>query len=387
MNNFTYDNKTKVIFGKSTEDCVGSETKKYSDKVLLHYGGGSIKKTGLYDRVLKSLKEADVEVIELGGVSPNPRLTLVNEGIKICKENNIGFILAVGGGSVIDSAKAIGVGVCYEGDVWDFYEYKASPKKTLPLGVILTIPAAGSETSPGSVITNQAKKLKRGMGAICMRPEFCILNPELTFTLPDYQTACGAADMLAHVMERYFVATKNVDLTDRLCEATMKSIILQAKKLVINPNDYEARAEIMLSGTIAHNDSLDVGRGGDWASHEMEHELSAMNDIAHGAGLAIIFPAWMKHVYKENPDKFVQFFTRVFNIDENHENREETILLGIKALEEFYKELGLPTRLSDVDFDNSLIPEMATKAVKGGTLGNFKTLTSVDTEKIYNLAK
>lgn len=387
MNNFTFENKTKIIFGKQSEENVGIETKKYADKVLLHYGGGSIKKSGLYDRTIKSLKEQNIEIFELGGVAPNPRLTLVHEGIKICRENDIGFILAVGGGSVIDSAKAIGVGFYYEGDVWDFYEYTATPEKTLPLGVVLTIPAAGSETSPGSVVTNEAKKLKRGMGHVCMRPVFAILNPELTFTLPDYQTACGAADMLAHVMERYFVPTKNVDLTDRLCEATMKSIIIQAKKLVVNPKDYDARAEIMLSGTIAHNDSLDIGRGGDWASHEMEHEISAMNDIAHGAGLAIVFPAWMKYVYSENPDKFVQFFTRVFNIEENHENREETILLGIKALEDFYKEIGLPTRLSDVDFDNSLIPEMAVKAVKGGTLGSFKQLTNVDVEKIYNLAK
>ncbi|MBN2617111.1 MAG: iron-containing alcohol dehydrogenase [Spirochaetales bacterium] len=386
MNNFIFKNGTKVIFGKSTEELVGIEVKKYTDKVLLHYGGGSIKRTGLYDTIIKSLDEHNIEVFELGGVKPNPRLTLVQEGIDLCRSKNIDFILAVGGGSVIDSAKAIGVGVNYEGNVWDFYDYKTSPEKSINLGVILTIPAAGSETSPSSVITNEKERLKRGVTADCMRPEFAILNPELTYTLPDYQTACGAADMLAHVMERYFVQTEDVRFTDRLCEATMKTIIEQAEKLIYDTESYAARSELMWCGTVAHNDILDTGRGGDWASHSMEHEISAMNDIAHGAGLAIVFPAWMKYVYRENKGKFLQFTTRVFNIDQNFDDPDETILKGIKALETFFTNIGLPTRLSDIEFDESLIPEMAQKATLNGPIGSFKSLLKDDVEKIYNLA-
>jgi alcohol dehydrogenase YqhD (iron-dependent ADH family) len=389
MYNFTFKNKTKIIFGKSTEEAVGLETAKYSDKVLLHYGGGSIKKTGLYERIKKSLSEQNIEIFELGGVLPNPRLSLVQEGIKLCKSENIGFILAVGGGSVIDSAKAIGIGVCYDGDVWDFYDYKKSPEKMLSLGVVLTIPAAGSESSSGSVITNSEKKLKRPCGAECMRPDFAILNPELSFTLPSYQTACGISDMFAHTMERYFTQTKNVELTDRLCEAVMKTIINQGRILLDNPDDYSARAEIMWCGTIAHNDITDTGRVSDWASHDMEHEISAMNDIAHGAGLSIVFPAWMKYLYKENINRFVQFATRVFNIDPDFDRPEQTALKGIKALESFYKELKLPTRLSEVGFDETLIPEMAEKASlkDSKTLGNFKKLKQKDIEAIYNLAR
>jgi len=388
MNNFVFENKTRVIFGKDSEKSVGSETLKYSNKVLLHYGGGSIKKTGLYDRVVKSLKEENIEIFELGGVLPNPRVDLVREGIELCRKEDIGFILAVGGGSVIDSAKAIGIGYFYDGDVWDIYDYKVSVDKMLPLGVVLTIPAAGSETSPGSVITNVDKELKRGFGALCMRPVFSILNPELTFTLPDYQTACGISDMFAHVMERYFVPTKNVDLTDRLCEATMKTIINQAYNILKNPMDYNARAEIMYCGTVAHNDSLDPGRGGDWASHEMEHEVSAVTDVAHGAGLSIIFPAWMKYVYKENMDKFIQFFTRVFNIEQDFENPENTVLRGISTLESFYKDLKLPIRLSEIDFDSSRVDELAKKASfdSSRTLGAFKVLNKDDIKEIYKLA-
>lgn len=389
MNNFTFQNETKIIFGTSTEENVGVETKKYADKVLLHYGGGSVKKTGLYDRVIKSLTDQNIQIFELGGVMPNPRLSLVNKGIEICKSEDIGFILAVGGGSVIDSAKAIGIGACYDGDVWDFYDFKNSPEKMLSLGVVLTIPAAGSESSNGSVITNEEKKLKRSCDATFMRPDFAILNPELTFTLPEYQTACGISDMFAHTLERYFTQTKNVELTDRLCEAVMKTIISQGRKLMENPDDYSARAEIMWSGTVAHNNITDTGRQTDWASHDIEHEISAMNDIAHGAGLSIVFPAWMKYVYKENMSMFVQFAARVFNIDPDFDNPELTVLKGIKALESFYKELNLPIRLSDVGFDESLIPEMARKATLNDskTVGNFKKLNQADIVSIFNLAR
>ena len=273
MNNFTFENKTEVIFGKGTEENVGKEVIRYTNKVLLHFGGGSIKKTGLYSSVTKSLKDNGVEIFELGGVKPNPRVSLVREGIEICRKEDIGFILAVGGGSVIDSAKAIGIGYHYSGDVWDIFEYKYKATEMLPIGVVLTLPAAGSETSSSCVVSNDENELKRPYGHPSMRPEFCILNPELTFTLPDYQTACGISDMLAHVMERYFVPTKNVALTDRLCEATMKTIINEAYNIIKNPEDYNARAEIMWCGTVAHNDILDTGRGGDWASMKWNTKL------------------------------------------------------------------------------------------------------------------
>ena len=300
MRNFNYKNGTEIIFGKNTEEKVGSEIKKYTNKVLLHYGGGSIKASGLYDKVVSSLKEANIEIVELSGVKPNPRVSLVREGIELCRKHNIDFILAVGGGSVIDSSKAIAAGVNYDGDVWDLFIGTPIKHTCLKLETILTIPAAGSETSPGCVITNEDGWYKRSCGHQSLRPVFSILNPELTFTLPKYQTSCGIADMIAHILERYFTNEKNVDLTDRLCEATLKTIMENALRLNVNPNDYNARAEIMLSGMIAHNDSLSMGRVGDWATHDIEHELSGIYDIAHGAGLSIIFPAWMKYVYKHD---------------------------------------------------------------------------------------
>jgi alcohol dehydrogenase YqhD (iron-dependent ADH family) len=316
-------------FGKETEAQVGLETKKHADKVLLHYGGGSIKQSGLYDIIIQSLKDAGVGYVELSGVQANPRLSLVYEGIKICREEYISFILAVGGGSVIDSAKAISVGVPYDGDVWDFYTGQAKVDKALPIGTVLTIPAAGSESSPSSVITNEDGWYKRGLSSEHIRPVFSILNPELTYTLPDYQTACGAADIMAHIMERYFTNVKSVELTDRLCEATLKTMINNVPKVLLNPLSYSARAEIMWAGTIAHNDLLGTGRAGDWASHDIEHELSAIYDIAHGAGLAIIFPAWMSYVYKQDISRFAQFAARVWDVEYNAFNPEETALKGI----------------------------------------------------------
>ncbi len=388
MENFIFQNRTKIIFGKDTETEVGGETGLIGKKVLLHYGTGSIKKTGLYDRVLTSLKESGIDVVELGGVKPNPRLSLVHEGIRICKDQKIDCILAVGGGSVIDSAKAIGVGYYHDGDVWDFYDYKTAPEKMLPLGVVLTIPAAGSETSSSSVISNEEKQLKRGLTAACMRPDFCILNPELTYTLPDYQTACGISDMLAHTMERYFTPTKNVDLTDRLCEAVMVSIINQAYKVFENPKDYAARAEIMWAGTVAHNDLTGTGRAQDWASHGMEHEISALTDVAHGAGLAIVFPAWMKYVYKTDIGRFLQFAKRDFGMEDNKSDPESTVMKAIEALENFYRDIKMPVRLSEIGFDESQIDIMADKATFNNTqtIGGFKKLTRDDVKAIYTLA-
>ncbi|MDA3900255.1 MAG: iron-containing alcohol dehydrogenase [Spirochaetes bacterium] len=388
MLNFDFYNKTKIFFGKDVELQAGSLCKATGAKVLLHYGGGSIKKSGLYDRIVKSLNDADVQFVELGGVQPNPRLSLVKEGIELCRKEKIGLILAVGGGSVADSAKAIGVGVEYAGDVWDFYMGKASPEKMLPVAVVLTIPAAGSEASPSSVISNEEAELKKGLTNIILRPEFSLLNPELTYTLPDYQTACGIADMLAHVMERYFTTTKGVELSDRLCESVMKTVIHQAYRVMQNPEDYTARAEIMWAGTIAHNDMIGCGRSQDWSSHGIEHEISAIYDVAHGAGLSVVFPAWMKHVYKSNVGRFARFAHEVFNVDYDFENPESTALQGIAELEQFFRDINLPVRLSDMDIDDTNIEKMASKVTDDGshTIGGFKELTKSDIQNILNLA-
>ena len=387
MLNFTYQNATRLILGKGVEETIGTEVKKYSNKVMLHYGGGSIKTTGLYEKVMNSFKKAGVEVVELGGVKPNPRVSLVRKGIEICRREGIDFIVAVGGGSVIDSAKAIAAGVNFEGDVWDLFSGTAINHDILKIATIVTIPAAGSESSTGSVITNEDSGLKRSTGHPTMRPIFSILNPELTFTLPKYQTSCGVADMLAHVMERYFVNEKNVDLTDRLCEATMKSIIENGLRLMKNPDDYNARAEIMLCGTIAHNGSLDIGRGGDWASHAIEHELSGMYDIAHGAGLSIIFPAWMKFVYKHDVNRFAQFGNRVFNLEINLNNPEETALLAIKKLEEFFKDMELPISFKDAGLPSDRIEDMAKKLVSDrDCVGSFVKIREKEAVEIYKLA-
>ncbi|UZQ83293.1 iron-containing alcohol dehydrogenase [Thermoanaerobacter sp. RKWS2] len=389
MENFVFSSPTKIIFGKGTEHQVGEEVKKYSNKVLFCYGGGSIKKSGLYDKVVNSLKEAGVEFIELSGVKPNPRLSLVQEGIKLCRENNIDFILAVGGGSVIDTAKAIAMGVPYEGNVWDFFAGKAQLEEALPVGVILTIPATGSEASDATVITNEDGWFKKGFHHDLIRPKFAIMNPELTYTLPNYQTACGVADIMAHVMERYFTNVKNVDLTDRLCEATLKTVINNVRIVLKDPANYNARAEIMWAGTIAHNDLLSTGRIGDWASHRIEHELSAIYDIAHGAGLAIIFPAWMKYVYKHDINRFVQFAVRVWDVDLPYENLEDIALEGIRRMTEFFKEIGLPVTLKEAGISDDRFEEMANKCTDNGNkkLGNFVKLGKEDVINIYKLAK
>ena len=384
MENFIYQNQTKIIFGKDTENLVGEETKNYSKKILLHYGKSSIKKSGLYDRVIESLKNSGVEYIELSGVVPNPRLSLVREGIKLCRENNIDFILAVGGGSVIDSAKAIALGVCYEGDVWDFFSKQIQIEKALPVGVILTIPAAGSESSRATVITNKEEGRKIGIGNEILRPKFSILNPTLTMTLPDFQTVCGVADMMAHVMERYFTNTKNVDFIDKLSEATLRSIIKNCRKVLKEPNNYEYRAEIMWAGTVAHNGLLGTGREEDWASHKIEHELSAFYDVAHGAGLAVIFPVWMKYVYKHDIKIFLQFAKNVWEIKDGTD--EQIALKGIESTKNFFKEIGLPTTLKELEIDDKNLEEMAKKCVGGNSIGNFLKLNKDDVLKIYKLA-
>jgi len=388
LRNFEYLSPTKIIFGHDAELEVGKEVARYGKKVLLHYGGGSVKSSGLYDKVISSLQAEGIEFIELGGVKPNPRVGLIREGIKICREQEIDFILAVGGGSVIDSAKAMGIGVPYDGDVWDFYEGKAVPEKSLPVGVIVTIAAAGSETSNSSVITNEDGWFKRGLNVNVTRPVFAIINPELTYTVSNYQTACGAVDIIAHVMERYFTNEKNVDLTDRLCEATIKSVIKNAPLVLKNPDDYNARAEISWAAATAHNGYLGVGRIEDWASHQIEHELSAKYDLAHGAGLAIVFPAWMKYVYPHDVQRFAQFAVRVFDVEYDLENPEKTALEGIKRFEGFCQAMGMPTRLNDIDVKEDVLDELADKCRKSrtGTTGFFVKLNRDDIVNIFKLA-
>lgn len=389
MQNFAFSNSTKIIFGKNTEKQVGVETAQWGKKVLLHYGGGHIVRSGLKDTVIHALKEAGIEFIELGEVKPNPRLSLVNEGIKLCREHQVDFILAVGGGSVIDSAKAIGIGVPYNGDVWDFYSGKAKVEKTLPVGVILTLPASGSESSDSSVITKEEGWLKRGCGGPAMRPKFAILNPELTFSIPPYQTACGIADMMAHVMERYFTNVHDVGFTDQLCEATLRSIIHYAPIVIEEPENYNARANIMWAGTVAHNDLLHTGRIGDWASHNIEHELSGIYDVAHGAGLAIIFPAWMKYVYHHDVDRFVQFAVRVWGVEQDYYYPERTALEGIRRLQEFFRQIGLPTTLKEAGIPDDRLEEMAAKCTADDTQlqGSFVQLSQSDVLEIYKLAR
>jgi alcohol dehydrogenase YqhD (iron-dependent ADH family) len=386
MENFVFQNATKIIFGKGTEAETGRECARFAKKILLHYGGGSIKKSGLYDRVRKSLQEAGVAYVELAGVKPNPRLNLVQEGIRICRESRIELVLAVGGGSVIDSAKAIAIGVPYQGDVWDFYTKKVPVQESLPVGVVLTIPAAGSESSNGSVITNEQGMYKKDAGAECMRPKFALMNPELTFTLPPYQTACGAADIMAHVMERYFTRVSSVDFTDRLCEATLRTIIENVPVALAQPDDYDARAEIMWAGTIAHNDLLGTGRIGDWGSHMIEHELSGIYDVAHGAGLAVVFPAWMKYVYKNDVNRFARFAVRVWGVEPRFDWPERTALEGIGRTRSFFRDIGLPTTLAELGVADDRMEEMAKKATEKGPLGSFIKLGVKDVVSIYQLA-
>jgi hypothetical protein len=378
MEDFSYCWPTKILFGKGTENNVGKEIN--GKKVLLHYGGGSIKKSGLYDRVVTSLKESGIEYVELSGVVPNPRLDKVKEGIELCRKENIDFILAVGGGSVIDSAKAIAAGAPYDGDVWDFFK-GTEIKKTLPIGTILTISAAGSEASDATVISNGNRKL--AAVSELLRPRFSILNPELTSTLPKFQVACGIADMFAHIVERYFTNTPSVDLTDKLCEATFRCIVKNAKTLVNDPADYDSAAEIMWASTVAHQGILSPGREEDWASHLIEHEVSAFYDITHGAGLAVIIPAWMRYVYKHDVARFAQFAKEVWGVGAS--NDEEAALKGIEQTKSFFKELDLPTTLKELEIDNAKFEEMA-KACAEKSVGCFVKLSSEDIVKIYELA-
>lgn len=390
MVNFEFQNPAKIIFGKGMISKVGEEIKKYgAKKVLLVAGGGSIKRNGVYDTVRKSLDEAGIAVCELWGVQPNPLLSKVLEGAEICKKEGIGFVLAVGGGSVIDTAKGIGVAATNEGDVWDFYMgIRNKIEHCLPIGVVLTIPAAGSETSYASIITNSDGNYKRGIHDNIVIPKFAIIDPETSYSLSQYQMACGSSDILAHLMERYFTTVEHTELTDRMIEGACVTIINNALKAVKNPTDYDTRAEIMITSTFAHNNMLDCGRIGDWGSHNIEHELSGSYNIAHGAGLSIIFPAWMKYVWKSNPAKFVQFGQRVWGINSYPYDTEYTVTQMIRRLEDWYKQLGLPTRLSEIGIDGSQFEAMAERALvnRESGLGNFVKLKRQDIIEIFKLA-
>lgn len=387
MNSFEYHNPTKLVFGKDSVEKLPVLLSKKHKKILLHYGGGSIKKSGLYDKIIKLLDQTSVEVIELSGVEPNPKLSLVRKGIKICKEEDISFILAVGGGSVIDSAKAIATGALQEEDIWKCYTGENSFSKALPIGVILTLPATGSETSSSSIITNEEGMLKRGIEHDCLRPEFAILNPELTLTLPEHQTFAGIVDIISHVLERYFTHTTNVDLTDKLSEATLKSVIMNGYKLKENPKDYNARAEIMLSGTIAHSDILGLGREEDWGSHRIGHEITGLYGITHGVTLAIVLPAWMKYVYKENINRFVKFAVNVFDVSEDNKTPEAIALEGIEKFEAFIKDINMPVSLTEYDIPTDKFELMAEKCTEKGPVGRFKPLFKEDVVNILELAK
>lgn len=387
MNNFNFYSPTFFIFGKERENETGKYIKRFGGtRVLIHYGGGSVIKSGLLDRVKASLDAENIYYTELGGVMPNPRSGLVYKGIDICKKENIDFVLAVGGGSTIDSSKAIALGTEYEGDFWDFYEGKPV-EKALPVATILTISAAGSEGSSGSVITHEKGMLKRACNSDALRPVFSILNPELTYTLPNYQTACGATDMIAHVMERYFTNTTNVEITDRLCEGILLTIIKEAPIALAIPNDYESRANLMWAGMVAHNDICGVGRDQDWSSHQMEHELSAFYDVAHGAGLAVMFPAWMKFVIHHDINRFAQFAVRVWGCEMDFEKPENTARQGIAKFEQFLISIGMPVSFSDLDAKEEDIPTLVkTLGLGNHTLGSFVKLTEKDVSKIYKLA-
>jgi alcohol dehydrogenase len=387
MENFVFENPTRIIFGKDTHKVVGKEVKKYSDRILLHYGMGSIKKSGLYDRIIQSLKKEKIEFFELGGVKPNPGLDLTIKGSGICRKEGIDFILAAGGGSVIDSAKAIALNVPYKGgNMWDFVTGRAVPVTALPVGVILTIPASGSESSDAAVITNEDRMIKKGYHSDLIRPVFAILNPELAFTLPDQQLASGAADIMAHVMERYFTRTKNTDLTDRLCEAAMRTVMENAPLALKYRRDYNATAELMWAGNLAHNGLLSTGRTGDWGSHKIGHELSTCYGVPHGSSLSIVFPAWIKYVYNRDIDMFYKFSVRVFDVDPCFGTPEDVINKGIERLVSFYRKLGLPTSLGEIGAGKEKFEEMAEKATLYGPIGNYIRLEMQDVINIYNLA-
>lgn len=389
MNNFVFYSPTEFVLGKATEMQVGALARKHgARKVMIVYGGGSVVRSGLLDRVKQSLREAGVEFCLMGGVQPNPVDTKVYEGIDLCRREQADMLLPVGGGSVIDTAKAIAAGVLYEGDFWDFYIGKAKVMEALKVAVVLTIPAAGSEGSGNTVITklDSLQKLSLRVPEL-LRPVFSIMNPELTYTLPPFQTACGIADMMVHIMERYFTNTQDVEIGDRLCEGTLIAIIKEAYRVKQNPEDYGARANLMWSGMIAHNGTCGVGCEEDWASHFLEHEVSAIYGVTHGAGLTVIVPAWMTFMVRHNPKKIAQFANRVFGVVES-EDWEEMALAGVSRLKHFFRYMGLPVNFKELGVEHPDIDRLADSLHhnKGEFVGNYVKLTKADSKEIYRLA-
>ena len=386
MLNFNFYSPTEFEFGKDTQFEVGRLLKKHgATKVLVHYGGGSIKRSGLYDEVIKVLNDENIYYVELGGVVPNPRDTLVYKGIKLVRKEQVDFILAIGGGSVIDSAKAIAMGALYEGDFWNLYD-GTKATKALPVGVILTIPAAGSEASNSTVITKVDKGLKRGTNSDLVRPKFAIINPELHYTIPKYHTFAGIVDMMSHIFERYLTNTKNVELTDLMCEAVLVAIINSARVILKEPNNYEARANIAWASTIAHNGILGVGRQGDWACHRMEHELSALYDVSHGAGLAVVFPNYMRYTLDHDVDRYYRLAVNVFGITKGSD-KKEIAKKGIDKLTKFYQEIGMPTTFNEIGASEKDIPILLKqlKTNVGSSFGSFVKLTMEDAKNIYKM--
>ena len=389
MNNFTFYSPTYFAFGKDGENQTGSLVKRFGgSKVLIHYGGGSVVRSGLLDRVKASLKAEGISFIELGGVKPNPRSGLVYEGIELCRKENVDFILAVGGGSTIDSSKAIAAGTIYDGDFWDFYSGKWI-EKALPVGTILTIAAAGSEGSPDSVITKEEGMFKRGASGDAIRPKFSILNPALTQTLPPYQSAAGITDIMAHLYERYLTNSTEVEVTDRLIEALLLTMKHEGPRVIADPNNYEARANIMWAGMMAHNNSCGVGRSQDWNSHNIEHELSALYDCAHGAGLAVTMPAVFKYVMNHNVMRFAQVAVRVWGCSMDFEHPEVTALEGINAFAAFLKSIGMPGNFAELGAKEEDIPQLVETLCCGdgrnGSISGFVTLDKEDCTKIYKM--
>lgn len=393
MFDFKYFTPTKVLFGKNTENKVADLIQEFGGKkVLIHYGGGSVIRSGLMQKVTDKLDTAGIKYVKLGGAVPNPRLSLVYEGIELCKKEGLDFILALGGGSAIDSAKAIGYGVMNDGDVWDLYDYKKQAKACMPLGVILTLAATGSEMSDSSVITKEEGLVKRGYSSDFCRPRFAILNPELTMTLPDYQTACGCTDIMMHTMERYFTNGGNMELTDSMAEALLRTVKENAKILARDPKNYDARAEVMWAGSLSHNGLTGCGNdGGDWMTHKLEHELGGLYDVAHGAGLAAIWGSWARYVYKNCLPRFKRYAINVMGIAPNAGSDEEIALKGIEAMEDFYREIKMPTNLRELGVnatvdDLMLMAHKCAVGVNGGK-GSARFLKEEDMLEIYKMSR
>ena len=393
MKDFNYYAPTEVVFGKQSEEQVALMVKKYGGtKVLVHYGGQSAVRSGLLSKVCSLLGEAGIPYVQLGGVVPNPRLSLAQQGIELCRKESVDFILAVGGGSVIDSSKCIAYGVPFEGNVWDIYLGKAEPKEMLPVASVLTIPAAGSEMSEASVITNEDGDVKLGYSNNMSRPKFAIMNPERTFTLPPYQTAAGVTDMMMHTMERYFSKDDDMDFTTDLAEAALRNIKQAVFQVLKNPEDYRYRAQIMWGGSLMHNGLTSCGISDDWATHQLEHELSGMFDVTHGAGLAAIWPSWARYVMHENLSRFVRFAVNVMDVPNDFTDPEGTALKGIEAMERFYHAIGMPINIKELigkDITDEEIKEMTRKCSRDytSTCGCLKVLSAPDMEAIYRMAR